>query len=185
MRLKLRLPFTEELLWDLYNFMEGIENMVPDFLSQPLTMRKAACPDVFGFRRAYEKKRKRKDFAKLISYLKRKNLIKIEGPKEKKAIVLTSKGKEKVLRIRRKIFLSLPKKKRKDGKWIMIAFDILEQKRKIRDYFREKLLELGFQMLQKSIWVCPYDILDELREIIRNLGIERNVKIFLIEEAEV
>ena len=66
----------------------------------------------------------------------------------------------------------------------MVIFDIPEKKRKIRDLFRKNLLVLGYQRLQKSIWVCPYDVFKETEELIRDYLIDFYVRIFLIEEIE-
>jgi len=181
----MRLPITEQFLWELYNLIEGVENLQPDFLRQPITIKKAVCPEIYKMRQIYERKRRRKDFSKLISYLRKKRWIKTRGIREKKAIIVTDRGKKKILKIRNKLLLSLPKKKRKDEKWTMIAFDIPEKKRRVRNYLREKLIEFGFQKFQQSIWISPYDILKEIQEIVQNLRIEKNVKFFLVEEAEI
>ena len=76
------------------------------------------------------------------------------------------------------------KKKRRDGNWLMLIFDIPEKKRKLRDLLRENLQILGFKLLQKSIWVCPYDILEQVQGIIQKYNLEKYVKIFLIKEVE-
>lgn len=181
----MKLKITEEFLWTLYGIIEGIDDVFYILFPQPFTIKRAVFPEYYEMKRIYEKKRERKNFAKLVSYLKKKGWIKIKELEEKKALLLTPKGKEKVLKLRKKYMFSLPKKKRKDGKLIMVAFDIPERKRAIRNYFREKLLELGFQKFQESIWMCPYDVLEEVKEIIQNLKLEEQVKIFLIEETEV
>ena len=51
-----------------------------------------------------------------------------------------------------------------DGKWRIVTFDIPEKKRKIRQNLRYKLRELGFAMLQKSIWISPHNFEDDIRE---------------------
>lgn len=37
-------------------------------------------------------------------------------------------------------------------------------------------------MLQKSIWVSPYDVLKETEEFLRKYALDPYVKLFLIEE---
>jgi len=177
----MKLPITEKFLWDLYNVLEKLDEVYLGFPFRYRSLKESSSPELLQLRRKYE----RRQFSKLISYLKRKGLIRIKELEEKQALILTPKGKEKILKIKNKFILSLPKKKRKDGKWTMVAFDISEKKKGVRDYFRGKLIELGFQNFQKSIWISPYDILKEIQEIIRNLAIEKNVKIFLIEETEI
>lgn len=85
---------------------------------------------------------------------------------------LTSKGRKK---IKRDFPLFLLQKKKWDGKWRIVIFDIMEKNRSIRKRLREKLIELGFGMLQKSVWITPFDIIVDFREFIKTEGLSRNV----------
>jgi len=87
----------------------------------------------------------RKKFADLISYLKKRGLIKTKIEKDKKAIILTPRGRERILKIE---FKNIKRKRRGDGKWAMVIFDIPEKNHKIRDCFRTNLKILGYQKLQ-------------------------------------
>lgn len=49
-----------------------------------------------------------------------------------------------------------------DGKWRLVIFDIPERKKLARDVLREKLEEMGFIALQKSVFVCPYPCQKEI-----------------------
>jgi len=53
-----------------------------------------------------------------------------------------------------------------DGLWRMVAYDIEEKRRDTRDLLRWKLEELGFGMLQRSLWVTPHDVTQPLREFL-------------------
>ncbi len=132
-----------------------------------------------SIKRIYEKKKRRWVFNGFIWYLKRKGYIKVQSLEPSAAIIITSKGIEKILKITLKKTI---KKRRKDGKWIMAIFDIPEKKRSLRDFLREALQALGFKFLQKSIWVCPYDVLKEVQGVIQRYDLERYVNLFLIEE---
>ena len=123
----------------------------------------------------------KRQFAQFVNYLKREGYIKIGNLKKKQGILLTPKGREKVLKVGYKL---LNKKQRKDKKWIMVIFDVPEKMRNYRDGFRTFLLSFGFQRLQKSVWVCPYDVLEKVEEIIGIYSLDRFVRIFLIEEIE-
>lgn len=61
--------------------------------------------------------------------------------------------------------LKIKKPKRWDGKWRVVIFDIPEKKRLARDVLRNKLKELGFYSLQKSVFVYPYDCQREIELI--------------------
>lgn len=49
------------------------------------------------------------------------------------------------------------KPQRWDGKWRLVIFDIKETKKGQRDRIRRNLVRLGFEKLQDSIWVYPYE----------------------------
>ncbi|MFC1757127.1 CRISPR-associated endonuclease Cas2, partial [Patescibacteria group bacterium] len=49
-----------------------------------------------------------------------------------------------------------------DGKWRLVLFDVPEKRRNARDALRNKLQELGFRELQKSVFVFPYPCRDEI-----------------------
>lgn len=173
----MKLPLTDKFLWDLYKFFENIDRAF-DF-GAPRTMREAVCPDFFKFKREWGRKISAKRFAKLIYSLKQKGLIKIANLENKKGVILTPKGLDKMLKIKYK---SIEKKLRKDGKFQMIIFDIPEKKRVLRDLLREHLHFLGYKMLQKSIWITPYDVEKETKEILRRYSLYPCVRLFLIEK---
>lgn len=50
----------------------------------------------------------------------------------------------------------IPVKREWDGKWRIVIYDVPEQKRRSRNKFRRKLQEIGFRLLQTSVWVYPY-----------------------------
>lgn len=53
------------------------------------------------------------------------------------------------------------------GWWLVVAFDIPESQSRIRKSIRQQLLQIGFAQWQKSVYVSPHDISDDLNEIIK------------------
>lgn len=53
-----------------------------------------------------------------------------------------------------------------DSKWRMVFYDIPDKKKSSRDGLKSKLKELGFGMIQESIYISPYDIAQDLAEFI-------------------
>lgn len=51
-----------------------------------------------------------------------------------------------------------------DGQWRQVIFDIEEKERDRRHYLRSKLRDLGFGMLQESVWISPFPLEAELFE---------------------
>ncbi len=178
--MKLKLPISEKILWDFYKFLESVADAHRAI--SPRGWQEGGNPLLIEFRRNYEKKRARKNFAKIINYLKGHGYLKEKVLENRKAFLITPKGCKKILKIK---FKTLDKKRRTDKKWQMVIYDIPESKRGIRDEFRNELKILGYKELQKSIWVCPYDILKETEELIKNYLLESYAKLFLIEEIDV
>lgn len=176
----MRLPITEKILWAIYNSIETLDRLHEPLA--PRTLKEVLYPDLYKRRREWARKMDRKRFARLIYYLKKRGWIKIKEIEDKKGIILTPKGIGKVLKIKYKM---MEKKKRKDGKWLMVIYDIPERMRKVRESFRNDLKLLGFQKLQRSIWICPYDVLKEIQGLIRKYSIEKFVRLLLIEELEI
>lgn len=76
-------------------------------------------------------------------------------------IVLSEQGRKRALiyHIER---MGIQKPKRWDGKWRMVIFDIPEKRKSARDALRLKLKDLGFQELQHSVHIVPYNCKDEI-----------------------
>lgn len=129
----------------------------------------------------YRKSKNKRQFSNFISYLKRNNFIKVKNLRGKQAVLLTKKG------INEAIKASFKKekdyfKKRKDGKWIMVIFDIPKNHKKSRGLLREILVNLGYKLFQHSVWVSPYDVSERTEELLQLYSLDRFVKIFLIDE---
>jgi DNA-binding transcriptional regulator PaaX len=55
-----------------------------------------------------------------------------------------------------------------NGKWHIVVFDIPKRKNKVRDYVRNTLEQIGFLKLQESVYVYPFECLDEINYIKNN-----------------
>jgi len=58
--------------------------------------------------------------------------------------------------------------KKWDGIWRLVSFDIPEKKAKLRAWLRDKLRELGFGMLQESLWIIPHDLGEAFEEFLEH-----------------
>jgi DNA-binding transcriptional regulator PaaX len=102
---------------------------------------------------------------KSIKRLEDKNLIYLSGEKVK----LTKEGRVLLKRILSEDITI--KKTKWDGIWRIVAYDVPERRKKERDYFRLRLLELGFVEVQKSMYVIPYECLQEIAVFAQSLGL--------------
>jgi len=97
-------------------------------------------------------------------------------------LVLTEKGRLKALTYRfQKMKIS---RENWDKKWRIVIFDIPEKLRKGRDALREKLKDLGFYELQKSVFVFPYQCEDEINFIIEFFGLRKFVRTGVLESVD-
>jgi len=90
---------------------------------------------------------------------------------------LTSQGKTKAFRD----FPILNLTKKWSKHWVMVVFDIEEKSKSIRERFRNKLKALGFGMLQKSIWISPLAIGEDMKQVIESIGLSKDA--YVIEVA--
>lgn len=98
-------------------------------------------------------------------------------------ITLTKKGKNKVL-FYQLDEMRLKKPSRWDGKWRLIIFDIPHSHRRARDAFRQKLRNLKFYHLQKSVFITPYSCEDEIDFITSIFDIRKYILILYIANFE-
>lgn len=85
---------------------------------------------------------------------------------------LTAKGNAK---FKRKFPILSLQKKKWDGNFMIVVFDIEEKERYKRDVLRSKLKELGFGQLQESVWVSPYHFEEDFQEFIESKNLEEFV----------
>ncbi len=79
-------------------------------------------------------------------------------------LYLTKKGR---LEIIKKLIKNKKEKEKWDGKWRAIIFDIPELKRNERSFLRKELRMMGFQEMQQSIWVFPFNIEQEIFALLK------------------
>ncbi|UUZ97877.1 hypothetical protein LJK87_04425 [Paenibacillus sp. P25] len=61
-----------------------------------------------------------------------------------------------------------------DGQWHIVMLEVPEEERRKRDQFRSLMLELGFGPLYHSVYISPWDTLEDVLECVRALGLEGN-----------
>lgn len=83
----------------------------------------------------------------------------VERENGKKYLRLTPAGRKAFAFEQAKVTLKNQKKKW-DGRWRMVVFDVPERQSRIRARLRAVMREIGFVRLQDSVWVYPYDCED-------------------------
>lgn len=127
-----------------------------------------------------EREYDKSNFSEKIKYLKRQGLIEsfVEG--KDKFIEITAKGLRKVKKCNLDN-LKIVRPEIWDGRWRVVIFDVPEKHKNNRDTFRHKLLNLGFQKIQESIYVHPFECANEIKQLSESLSIENNVLIMISE----
>lgn len=102
-----------------------------------------------------------------------------EGP----VVKITENGLTRALKYK----LDDMKIKRKDSwdkKWRIVIFDIPEQKRRLRDAFRDRLKQLGFYQLQKSVFVHAFPCFNEVEFLRQIYGVGINTTQIIAKKIE-
>jgi len=119
----------------------------------------------------------------LIYKLKKNDLIEEKIKEGKKFFIITKKGKEKLAFLKKQNKKALPKisySKQKSNKFVIVIFDIPEEKRAKRDWLRASLRVLGFKMIQKSVWIGKIKLPKQFIDDLFNLNLIDFVEIFEI-----
>jgi CRISPR/Cas system-associated endoribonuclease Cas2 len=95
--------------------------------------------------------------------------------------VLSDKGRKRVLRFDIRT-IEIPHPQTWDGKWRLVLYDVPEEVRLLRAELSGVLKRLGFYELQKSVFIHPYECVDQVdfvieaydaREYVRHMVVER------------
>jgi CRISPR-associated endonuclease Cas2 len=177
----MREKLSEKLLYAIATFI--------DFYSKGFSWEGALAsmddPRYMRYRRLLVKylegKKHRQKLYSALQTLKRSRYIqkKIIGNSE--GYFLTPKGK---LKLRRSKFYNLYQDKFPKGQYLLVFFDIPERRRGKRDSFRKMLRRLNFERVQKSVWICSFNVEKEVREIIQELDIKDDVSILKVNEVK-
>lgn len=126
---------------------------------------------------------KRQQAKEAFKRLEKQKLVNLEEKDGELWVTFRKKGKELLLKYKLDE-LEIAKPKRWDKKWRIVIFDIPEKKRLARDVLREKLKELGFYRLQRSVFVHPYDCEREIELIKKVYEVEPFVRFIVADSID-
>ncbi len=103
--------------------------------------------------RALERSRNKRTIEDLIKrgYLTRKN----SG--DGTCFLITAKGRLALREAGKETVCAVKHPEHWDGKWRILIYDFPEDARSIRNTLRYALDRIGFLLIQKSVWIFPYD----------------------------
>ncbi|MCR4279358.1 MAG: hypothetical protein NUV78_01325 [Candidatus Zambryskibacteria bacterium] len=142
-------------------------------------------PNAMQILRPFIKKKRKYD---LKSYLNRRaqklvkdGYLKIETRDKKEFLTLTTKGKRELLYYRAK---DKRGKRRWDGKWRIVIFDVWEKSRGKRNILRNEIKDFGFIQLQRSVWIYPYECGDFIELLKTDLAFGKNIRYMVVEDLD-
>ncbi|MBP9757129.1 MAG: CRISPR-associated endonuclease Cas2 [Candidatus Pacebacteria bacterium] len=112
--------------------------------------------------------------------LEKKGLVTWELRNGKSFLKLTTAGENFLSRGR----MMVARSKRWDGKWRLVSFDISQARSAQRTRLRQTLREIGFERLQDSVWVFPYDCEDLITLLKADYGLGKEVLYIIADTIE-
>ncbi len=150
-----------------------------------LILTSLAAPNILKIAELFGVKnyRDRFKFKRTSTSLQRKKLINIYEKDGDQIMEITEKGKKKVLKYKfDDLKINTPEKW--DKKWRIVIFDIPEPHKTARMALNQKLKELHFYPLQKSVFVFPYDCKDEIEFISNFFAVRKYINYFTTADLE-
>ena len=120
------------------------------------------------------KRKKSYDIYKSLHYLHDRGYVEFVSLGNVTKVKITHKGREIMKQVDIET-IELTKPNSWDEKCRVVIFDVPNWKNRNRAAFTDKLKEIGFRMIQKSVWVYPYPCHEEIMILRKFYEIEREV----------
>lgn len=144
-----------------------------------ITITGAMAPGIFGAlnKNKFIKRKYNRKFNDAVYYLKKRKLLILNEKQDgNMKVELSKNGKRKVL-IYNLEKLKINPMRKWDGKWRLVMFDIPNKFKERSNVLREKLKELGLYQFQKSVWIYPYPLENEVDFIAQLFEVRPFVKL--------
>lgn len=123
-------------------------------------------------------RKRRTNFYSYLSHLQKDGLIE----RRQRKWSITSRGKEKYKALLKRL-PGTKYQKEIDTTLKIVIFDIPEKQRRKREWLRSRLVDLGFRMIQKSVWAGKVKLPEEFIKDLQELDLFRYVEIFTISKS--
>jgi len=169
------LSITKHILVGIFQFCDGLLDVVAD----PYAIFYGTYP-----KSSYYNSYKKDQVKRAVHDLKRQKLIKKYKDSQSAGKTLYQLTGEGVALIKKRLALANLKNKVKkitwDKKWRVVIFDVPESERHLRDVLRYNLKEIGFVMVQMSVWAYPFDVFEELEILIPDIRKHKWIKLMTV-----
>ena len=109
--------------------------------------------------------------------LAEQRLIKLRRVAAGYKVILTDKGARERYRLR-----ILAADLFEDDRMTMVVFDVPETERRLRRMIRELLSEASFLPIQRSVWLSPFNAVQELTTFFNTIGKSHWIRVFEVKE---
>jgi len=137
-----------------------------------------------------ELQKQKKRLSSMLYRLRSDGLIEKKSGKNKSRIKLTPKGRQRFEELKKRRADALPnhsyihhEQNEKNKKFAIVIFDIPERERRKRAWLRSALKNIGFKLIQKSVWAGKVKIPKEFLDDLKDLRIIEHVEIFEISKS--
>lgn len=90
--------------------------------------------------------------------MEKREILEIVEKEDNVFVKIKNKENQTIVKYSIKALLDFKKKKKKwDGKWFLVFFDVPKIQNNKRDYLRSYLLKIGFMKYQQSVYIFPYE----------------------------
>ena len=110
-------------------------------------------------------------------------LVQVDNSSDEPTVTITEKGMKRALKYKLNQ-LKIQSPMLWDKKWRVVIFDVPENKKRNRDYFRSYLSNLGFFRLNESVFIYPHSCFDEIEFLRQISGIGKEVTYMIVENIE-
>lgn len=159
MKLEFGPNFRDKILLHLLSMGAVVETILAE-LTTPITIGRA-----FQSLETQEFFRRRRTSSRsTLSYLLARKFILGRGSRGRKEFQLTEEGLDY-------LFAKFPSLKCQnrpwDGLWRVVIYDVPEKESRLRDRLRYELRRLGYRFMQKSVWLTPWAVEEELEAFLK------------------
>jgi len=131
------------------------------------------------------KKEREKKVWRALKNLEKKEIIDIVEEDDKVYVTVKDNNHPKIIEYSIKILLDFKLKKKKwNGKWFIVFFDVPEIQRNKRDLLRRFLKRLGFYPYQQSVYIFPYECEEEVKLIRKIIEAAKYIRYVVAEKIE-
>lgn len=96
--------------------------------------------------------------------------------------VVNKNGKEYLNKYKKKQLRNFEAIENNGPKNLLLLYDIPEDKKSERNWFRRTLVKFGFVMIQRSVWVGPSPLPKEFIDYIKEIKLKDTIKTFKLEK---